>query len=92
VDVLRKHFLPKGFKTSDYENYLGQMVEQHRHFAIRHRNERACFLRYPDFINQFESIILPHFSLPFSGKEKEGAKQMAEYESKKAEPVLYRTH
>ncbi len=89
VDVFRKYFLGNEIKSISKENYLVQMVEHHRRFAITYKNEAACFLYYPGFIKDFERRILPHFLLPFSGDEIKKAMAATAYDSKKTEKVLF---
>lgn len=69
VDVLRRHFLDKDFVGKSKEDYLMHLVEQHRKKAYQFKNDNLCLIDYPDFLNEFETKILPHFNIKFSEKE-----------------------
>lgn len=89
ADVLRQHFIEKDFISSDKESFLRHMVNQHRYHAQKNMNSNACLLKYPAFIHQFESVILPHFKLFFRENEIREAMETTRYDSKEFEKILY---
>lgn len=88
-DFLRRRFLGDAHDCPDKESYLRQMVDRHRFYAQQWDNKKSRFVQYPDFIDAFASVVLPHFQLHFSAAEMESALEMAQYESKKFEAVPF---
>jgi len=89
ADILRQYFTGKDVIFPGKEDYLREMVKRHRLYAQSNNNGRSCFLQYPEFIGQFEEIILPHAGLHFSKDEIQDARQVAGYESKQYENILF---
>ena len=89
ADILRQYFTGKDVIFPGKEDYLREMVKRHRLYAQSNNNGRSCFLQYPEFIGQFEEIILPNLGLHFSKDEIRDALLVARYESKQVENVLF---
>lgn len=89
ADILRQYFTGKGVIFPGKEDYLREMVKRHRLYAQSNNNGRSCFLQYPEFIGQFEEIILPHLGLHFSKDEIQDARLAAGFESKQFENILF---
>ncbi|MBL4708369.1 MAG: hypothetical protein JKY48_08040 [Flavobacteriales bacterium] len=90
VDVLRRHFLNKDFNGTSKKEYLFDLVEQHRIHANKFKNDNLCLITYPNFLDQFSTIILPHFNLKYSEQEIEEMKHTMAFNSKlyKKEPYI----
>lgn len=82
VDNLRRHFLREGFELNGKKEYLTHLVQQHRKQADKFKNDNLCFITYPEFLNQFDTKILPHFQLVFSVQEIQAAKKIMAFQSK----------
>lgn len=82
VDVLRRFFVGNHHELTTEQAFLRHLVEQHRRQAARFRNQHGCFLVYPDFIEQLESVILPHFGLSPSVAARQKMKGLREFDAK----------
>lgn len=82
VDILRRHFLGKDYTGKSKEEYLIHLVEQHRKQANTFKNDNLCSITYPEFLDQFETIILPHFNLKYSKLEINKMKKIITLNSK----------
>jgi hypothetical protein len=89
VDILRSYFTGREKEFNSKEDYLRQMVEMHRMNAQSNQNKKSCLLQYPDWIGQFERVILPHFDLHFSKDEAGSAFEVSRYQSKQFEKTLF---
>lgn len=82
VDILRRHFLDKDYTGKSKEEYLFHLVEQHRKQANTFKNNNLCSITYPEFLDQFETTILPHFNLNYSKEEINKMKKIKAFNSK----------
>jgi hypothetical protein len=90
VDSMRRCFLSDTDIYENQEGYIRQMLLKHRHFAHQGKNEKSCFMNYPDFIAEYESVILPHFNLRYSKEELELSLGMTQFESKQYTAVAFK--
>lgn len=90
VDSMRQHFLSDTDIYEDQEGYIRLMLLKHRHFAHQGKNEKSCFVDYPDFIAEYESVILPHFNLRYSKSEIALSLEMTQFESKQHTAVAFK--
>lgn len=90
VDSMRQHFLSDTDIYEDQEGYIRLMLLKHRHFAYQGKNEKSCFVDYPDFIAEYESVILPHFNLRYSKSEIALSLEMTQFESKQHTAVAFK--
>lgn len=81
-DSLRKYFVDNNYSGGNKESYLIHLVEQHRKQAKAFKNEMACFLNYPNFINSFSSQVLPHFGLKVSQEDRIKMENISLFEAK----------
>jgi hypothetical protein len=89
ADIVRRYFMGEGFVCSNRNEYLGHMVERHRFFAQNNQNKRSVLLQYPEWIGQFERVILPHAGIRFSKEDLQHALQLKRYDSKQAGNFLF---
>lgn len=89
VDILRRHFLGKDYNGNSKEEYLIDLVEQHRKQAHKFKNDKLLFITYPEFLDQFLEKILPHFNLNYSEQEIEDVKTLMAFNSKSSKKELY---
>jgi hypothetical protein len=82
VDILRKHFLDKDYNGISKEDYLIHLVEQHRKHAHKFKNNNLLLMTYPEFLEQFDTDILPHFNLKYSKQEINKMKKVMTFNSK----------
>lgn len=82
VDILRRHFVGAGEVFESKMAYLQKLVIAHRAAANKFMNARMLPLEYPDWIDQFESKVLPHFGLSFSKETISQAKKWLSINSK----------
>jgi hypothetical protein len=90
VDATRRHFLSDLDLYENQEGYIRLMLLKHRHFAHQGKNEKSCFVDYPDFITAYESVILPHFNLQYSEAEIALSFEMTKFESKQHTAVAFK--
>ncbi|HMQ46772.1 MAG TPA: hypothetical protein PKA00_04715 [Saprospiraceae bacterium] len=81
VDELRRHFVGAGKTYVNKAAFLKDMLEKHRQHAHARCNEQACFIEYPEFIQQFEAITR-HFGLRFEPDELLLAQGVTAFDSK----------
>jgi hypothetical protein len=81
TDTLRKHFVGENFEGTK-NAYLSILVQQHQAHALDAKNNYALMLKYPSFLNKFESQIIPHFGLDFTAEDLLLAKEQCAYDAK----------
>jgi hypothetical protein len=90
VDSMRRCFLSDTDIYENQEGYIRLMLLKHRHFAQQGKNEKSCFVDYPDFIAEYESVILPHFNLDYSKADIALSLEMTKFESKQYKEVAFK--
>lgn len=82
TDLLRKYFLGENEIPQTLEKYLFKMVESHRAASLKAIPKNKLVLEYPNFIDDFESKILPHLNLKYTEAALKVAKAITKVDSK----------
>ncbi len=87
---LTNYFSGNGYEFTTKLDYLTNLVKRHRAMANTFKNKSYCKLFYPEFLNEFEEVILPHLKLEATSKELMAIKDALNYNSKsfKKEPFV----
>lgn len=85
VDIIRKYFLGENTVYPDQETYLTDLIKRHRTQAQKAKNDCALFINYPDFIAEFETLLLPYFNLIFDTKTLQKLKKILTFHAKTGE-------
>jgi len=89
ADIIWRSFLGPDELVTTKEEYLVKMVQMHRFCAIQNNHNSGCFLQYPQFIEQFSGVILPHLQLQFTEEEIRPALEMTRFQAKILEKVPF---
>lgn len=90
VDKLRKWFIGTSTEGMNKRDYIEKMIELHRTHALNHKNSASLFLRYPQFLSQYQNI-LDHLEISASNEEKAASIKMTYYDSKSLEKKPWNT-
>ncbi len=82
TDLPRKFFLDASVPLSDKRSYVTSIIDRQRSHVRSFTRGKFELFRYPKFIGEFGSRILPHFGFRFSEQETELARAMTRYQSK----------
>lgn len=87
ADLMVRAFIPREIPLATKEDYLRQMSRMQMDIALRHQAQDGLLLRYPDFLEEFSTSILPHFGIALNDTEAAAAMDMLRYDAKSGEPL-----
>jgi hypothetical protein len=88
-DHMVRSILPKEIPLPDKTSYLREVSRKQWEIVQSRLAEKGLTCRYPDFLEEFDSRILPHFGLTLSKEELNKAQEMRRYDAKTPGKVHY---
>ncbi len=89
VANVRRFFVGDDFQLTTEAAFLEELVIRHGVHQEKFRNRHCCRLVYPTFLDQLETVILPHLKLSFPPEVLAAMHARVFYEAKSMEDIPY---